>query len=238
MVSIDYSCQKCLDRWPTECSECPECAGRYCQSCADDFLQICPCGGELQKDKYFELCCSDKLPDEIVQHKSLKDRINALNQIRPLYNLIEAEYNYYKYIIIECEKDARAYRTEVQDNLGYRLLTNKQSWPSGSMASYDKEDVVHTLIDHVVPSNVELLLSLISGEFYLEKIHDEFFMEYLIELVHDAPRTETEWKKFKQDWKLISVVGDAVFIPEDGEAKCFESYRDSIELLRKHLPQK
>lgn len=238
MVSIDYSCHKCLDRWPTEYSGCPECAGHFCQSCADDFLQICPCGGELQKDKYFELCCSDKLPNEIVQHKSLKDRINALNQIRPLYNLIEAEYNEYKRIIIECERDARTYKTEIQDNLGYRLLTYKQSWTFGDMAFYDKEEVVCTLINHVVPSNIDILLSLISGEFYLEKIYDEFFMEKLIELIDDAPRTEAEWKKCKQDWKLLSIVSDAIFIPEDGEAKRFECYRESIELLREHMRRK
>lgn len=235
MVSIDYSCHKCLDRWPTECSGCPECAGRFCQSCADDFFQICPCGGELQKDKYFELCCSNKLPNEIVQHKSLKDRINALNQIRPLYNLIEAEYNEYKRIIIECERDARAYRTEVQDNLGYHCLTNKRSWPSGNMASYDKEEVVYTLINHVLPSNIDTLLSLISGEFYLEKIYDKYFMEKLIELVDNAPRTEAEWKEREQDWTLFSIISDAVFIPEDAKTKSFECYRESIELLRGHM---
>lgn len=221
MISVDYSCNKhgCTNRCPEEYSGCPECAAHFCQDCALEFEMICSCGGELQQDEYFKVCCPDKLPTEVVQYKTLKERLKALNEIRPRYNFIEAEYNNYKSIIINCEREARANRTEVQDNEGYYLLTR------APLKYFYPNEVVTNLINHAVPSNVDQLLSVLT---------DELYMQELLEQIDNAPRTDEEWEELKSRWKIYSLIV-GTWIPHDGEKICFYSFRDSIDLIRKHL---
>ncbi|WP_417397709.1 hypothetical protein [Gimesia chilikensis] len=221
MISVDYSCNRrgCTNRLPEEYCGCPECAGHYCRDCALESEMICPCGGELQQDEYFKVCCPKKLPAEVVQCKTLKERLTALNEIRPRYNFIEAEFENYRSIIVNCERQARANGSEAPDNEGYYLLTRM---PLEYFTAIEASEI---LIAHAVPSNVKQLLSLLS---------DQYFMDEILEQIDSAPRTNEEWDELKSSWKMYSLIV-GTWIPHDGEAKCFQSYRDSIELLRKHL---
>lgn len=224
MTSIEFYCDnKRCNEYLKQYSGCPDCADNYCQLCASRFDMICPCGGELQQGKYFQVggCC--KLPVEVVQHKSLKARINALNKARLKYNLIEAEYREYKRIIVLCERQARVDQTEVQDNLGYYKLLPATK---GYLNCYEATDLI---LFYAVPGNVEQLLGLVSDEYFMKEIRKE---------IDSGPKTEAEWKEQEEsakDGQMISINSDATIIPDDCNLKCFQSYRDSIELLRKHL---
>lgn len=225
MISTNFPCSgfRCEIEYLSKFSGCPECARHYCPTCASDLAMICKCGGELKDNNYFQLWSCSKLPEEIIQYKSLKRRIKTLNEIRPLYNLIEAEYNEYKRIIIKCERRAREAGTEVQDNLGAYLLSSAL------------EGVLHCveatilLIKHVIPSNVDQLLNLLADDYYMKEIRTHL----------DAyPKTDDEWEELKGKNKIISLVNsNAILIPEDCAAKSWESDRNSVQLLRKHLPK-
>ncbi|QDU52166.1 hypothetical protein [Gimesia panareensis] len=224
MVSVDFSCRRegCSNHWPTEYSGCPECAAHYCQECASHYFDmICDCGGELQQDQYFQAYDFTKLPKEILQYKTLKERIRTLNEIRPQYGFIEAEYNQYKSIIVYCERKARINRTEVQDNIGYYKIADV---PEGCLHYIE---ATRFLFDYAIPSNVEQLLSLVS---------DDYFMKDILENLDSAPRTEDEWEETRRSWKVISTwVKGAIIIPEDCGERSFHSYRESVELIRKYL---
>lgn len=201
------------------CSGCPQCAGNYCASCANELEALCPCGGELVYGMMYRFNGDDRLPPEIAELRDTSLRYEALDRMRATRHMIVAEYEHFRRLIASCERIAVEQKCPLPDNPGLSIYrSHARKWGLAPVEAWD------LFYSYAVPSNVDEMVQLL----------DEYCLEAVVRYLSNYPINQIGWQEREREYEDPKYHSPN-FVPYRTAAEMCRQQREFIELLRSAL---